>query len=161
VECRKGFQSLLSWMLPLNSSAQKSSSTSSAVSILVILDVALELQVWDADYDRVLKFQSLLSWMLPLNAMRFFSLGRNIVSILVILDVALELCFDATPKTIRMFQSLLSWMLPLNIPRVGLWFRSAIVSILVILDVALELMVRLRRVQIRRSFNPCYPGCCP
>ena len=133
------FQSLLSWMLPLNRGARLRFSTPLVVSILVILDVALEQGVPHEDalpaqvsilviLDVALEpgrlapeprtccwFQSLLSWMLPLN---------------------LQVCGPIHP--LQGFQSLLSWMLPLNQIQDQVEATARYVSILVILDVALE-----------------------
>ena len=138
--CESLFQSLLSWMLPLNPVDARGSETLERVSILVILDVALEPHPSRTPLAR-----------------------DHSVSILVILDVALEplsSVMQCVPA--GQFQSLLSWMLPLNsfIPPWTLlafgWFQSLLSWMLPLNGGSIPIIP-----WPIGGFNPCYPGCCP
>ncbi len=135
---RPWFQSLLSWMLLSNASADDRTDDQFQFQSLLSW-MLLSNSIRSRYRVRRYRFQSLFSWMLLSNSWR--RLGGNMatpVSILVILDVAL--------KPGRCSTSTLAMMA---------------VSILVILDVALKRdRYRPDARNRRRGFNPCYPGCC-
>ncbi len=108
------------------------------VSILVILDVALKPCRGTVMVSLRIWFQSLLSWMLLSNPILApVSPGgpcsfQSLLSWMLLSNIGTVL---RSPGTKR-FQSLLSWMLLSNRLSFNCWML------------------------LSRSFNPCYPGCC-
>ena len=160
------FQSLFSWMSLWNGQAHHDRVHERQVSILVFVDVALELEIENLVRSLYLSFQSLFSWMSLWNDDRpagdkiklhgfqslfsWMSLWNHPgtghsetdisqVSILVFVDVALELSGVAEVRAgTEEFQSLFSWMSLWNPGRGGDRVGKEEVSILVFVDVALE-----------------------
>ena len=157
-----------------------------AVSILLILDVDSEANVYSYLYDSNFVFQSFLFWMLIRKYLDIFDIWLLFnVSILLILDVDSEAGGKVIvwPADYR-FQSFLFWMLirktAWNDDRLHQFSVSILlildvdsevsfvtsistpscsVSILLILDVDSEARVPFPERSVRLSFNPSYSGC--
>ena len=106
------------------------------VSILVLLDLGLELKVGCSRHGNNALFQSLFCWILGwIRRYRNSKINAARVSILVLLDLGLELIFRQ---------------------KFGRWLNA--VSILVLLDLGLEHTENVLQHQPAPSFNPCSAG---
>ena len=109
------FQSLFYWMLLFNRWSNPVSKSVRSVSILVLLDVALQRSGSKKCATENIEFQSLFYWMLLFNsAWGHIPMKILPVSILVLLDVALQRIDTICNNTTNMFQSLFYWMLLFN-----------------------------------------------
>ena len=136
--CQHWFQSLFSWNLLLMMSMPRLAPILSRVSILVFVELALDVPERRDQEARKHKFQSLFSWNLLLMFLSF-SLYRR--------------C--------SMFQSLFSW----NLLLMGRPWRASFVpgepvSILVFVELALDVPKEYSRAYCLFSFNPCFRGTC-
>ena len=132
------FQSLFSWMLRSKSGSEAWVNAKPAVSILVLVDVALEASVLSMKVSAAESFNPCSRGCCARSARLKRCHGRSRVSILVLVDVALEGCRDVHLRRNDRFQSLFSWMLrsKSSARRLRNWRGN--VSILVLVDVALE-----------------------
>ena len=159
---------------------------SNDVSILILLDVVLEVLKLLLAKDLQLTFQSLFCWMLFWkNTNENHDGDAPFVSILILLDVVLEeymlaillwLIYSFNPYSVgccsgrnvgggfggqaREFQSLFCWMLFWKGWAPCRAYRGWWVSILILLDVVLEVQKLLQQVLPHCSFNPYSVGCC-
>ncbi len=132
------FQSLFSWNLPSKAIYCAGLTVNSSVSILVFLELALEVEF------------------------AFTIQDFHFVSILVFLELALEAAKEGREqKKPSWFQSLFSWNLPSKLTLGDRISFLIYVSILVFLELALEVSVPIITACSSWGFNPCFLGTCP
>ena len=163
--CRKNdnmFQSLFQWILLSNLLMLVYGITPNIVSILVLVDLAIEFSLLTLRIGQPVKFQSLFQWILlsnqksehpsyggfiPFQSLFQWILLSNpcstvncepvpIVSILVLVDLAIESHDTSMTNTTHLFQSLFQWILLSN-------------------PIVLQLQATNHC-----CFNPCFSGSC-
>ena len=156
------FQSLLSWILLVDSNLGCGGYGGVGVSILVIVDLARRL-ITDTNF-------LLLSSMVSILVIVDLARRPSPISQDTILHEGFNPCYrgSCSSTTIQdiywlpdeLFQSLLSWILLVDNAIYKLDFCNQDVSILVIVDLARRHPSSFRKKPLSLCFNPCYRGSC-
>ena len=139
--CQHWFQSLFSWNLLLMMSMPRLAPILSRVSILVFVELALDVPERRDQEARKHKFQSLFSWNLLLMFLSFSlyrrcSMFQSLFSWNLLL-MSMGMCYRG--RYVR-FQSLFSWNLLLMFGTIGTFLIRIQVSILVFVELALDVL---------------------